>query len=109
MTLSQNILARTLMFVMAAFSTAFMFTSTGAFAAAPYYHAELASPAPERNPITRGIAWTCEGTDCVAPKGKSSAKYVCVWIARESGELTAFSADGEAFAAEDLAECNDKA
>jgi hypothetical protein len=50
--------------------------------------------------------WACEGNTCVANKGTSRPSRVCRGLAREFGEITAFTADGEALEEKDLARCN---
>lgn len=72
----------------------------------PFYRAELSQPAAERTVIAGGIAWTCEGTTCVAGKGTSRPVRVCRELNRDLGEVTAFSAKGEALEAAELAKCN---
>ncbi|WP_374407589.1 hypothetical protein [Pelagerythrobacter sp.] len=71
-----------------------------------FYTAELAAPAAERTKIISGVAWQCQGTTCVAAKSNSRPLVICQRVARELGEVTGFTAKGEAFAAEDLARCN---
>lgn len=73
---------------------------------AAFYTAELAAPAAERTNIISGVAWQCEGTNCAAAKSNSRAVVVCQRVARELGEVTGFTAKGEALDAEDLARCN---
>ncbi|MBU0670474.1 MAG: hypothetical protein KJ703_01090 [Alphaproteobacteria bacterium] len=75
--------------------------SSGAF-----YTAQLAAPASESRAIAGGVAWSCQGTTCVANKGTSRPLRVCRELQREVGEVTAFTANGEALEAEDLARCN---
>lgn len=75
---------------------------------AGYIAAPVAAKAGESF-ITRGVMWRCTDTGCVAPKGSSPAKVVCELTVREVGALTAFSVDGLAFDAEQLARCNARA
>lgn len=72
----------------------------------PFYTAELSQPASERTVIAGGVAWTCRDTSCVAPKGNSRAERVCRELNRGVGEITNFTAKGEALDAEELARCN---
>ena len=72
-----------------------------------YYRATLAAPAPEARMIARGTLWLCNGANCGARKDNSRPAIVCARLAREAGPVTAFSHGGEAFDAEELAECND--
>ena len=73
---------------------------------AAFYTAELAAPATKQTNIISGVAWQCEGTNCAAAKSNSRALVVCQRVARELGEVTGFTAKGEALDAEDLARCN---
>ncbi len=73
---------------------------------APFYTAQLAQPAAERTVIAGGLAWTCEGTTCVASKGTSRPLRVCRELNRGAGEVTSFTAKGEALEAAELAKCN---
>ena len=73
---------------------------------APFYTAELAQPAAERTVIAGGVAWTCEGTTCVAGKGTSRPLRICRELNRGAGEVTSFTAKGEALEASELAKCN---
>ncbi|WFL76010.1 hypothetical protein P7228_08290 [Altererythrobacter arenosus] len=73
-----------------------------------YYTAELAQPTSESRAIASGIAWYCEGTTCKAAKGNSRPLRICRGLARELGEVTSFTAKGEALAEEQLATCNGK-
>lgn len=72
-----------------------------------FYTAELAAPAAERTNIISGVAWQCQGTACVAGKSNSRPVVVCQRVVRELGQVTGFTAEGEALDAEDLARCND--
>lgn len=73
---------------------------------AAFYAAELATPAAERTNVIGGVAWRCQDTTCVAAKGRSRPVVMCQRVARELGEVTGFTAEGEALPAEDLARCN---
>lgn len=72
----------------------------------PFYTAELAQPATERTVIAGGVAWSCEGTKCVAPKGTSRPLRVCRELQRGAGDVVAFTAKGEALEEDKLAKCN---
>ena len=74
----------------------------------PYYTATLASPASDDRAVAGGVAWICEGTTCVANKGDSRPERVCRGLAREFGEIAAFTANGEALSEAKLAACNGK-
>ncbi len=75
-------------------------------ASGPYFQAELAKPAPSTRMIMRGTSLKCEGNNCRAKKASTSAKNMCVSIAREFGEVTAFRAGKREFDTEALAKCN---
>jgi hypothetical protein len=71
-----------------------------------YYSATLAAPAGEARAVAGGVAWTCEGATCVANKTNARPLRVCRGLNRKFGEIAAFSANGEALPAEELAKCN---
>lgn len=71
-----------------------------------YYTATLAETAEDSRAVAGGVAWTCQGTTCVANKGTSRPSRVCRGLAKEVGTITAFVADGEALAEDELASCN---
>lgn len=75
---------------------------------APHYSVELAAPAKEARTIAGGIAWSCEGTTCVAGKGSSRPEVMCARLQREVGQIASFTTDGKALPAEKLASCNTK-
>jgi hypothetical protein len=102
---------------LSAFALALVYTSLsfGIATATPvaaqggaYYTATLAQPAEDNRAVAGGVAWACEGTTCVANKGTSRPTRVCRGLNREFGEITAFSANGEALAEDKLAACNGK-
>jgi hypothetical protein len=72
----------------------------------PFYTAELSQPASDRIVIAAGVAWTCEGTSCVAGKGTSRPLRVCRELQRDTGEIVAFTAKGKELDADKLAKCN---
>ncbi|MEH3041765.1 MAG: hypothetical protein PGN21_17130 [Sphingomonas paucimobilis] len=59
--------------------------------------------------MTRSTPWKCTGDRCVTNRTEGSPITMCQLAARELGTLTAFTANGEAFAAEQLAKCNSRA
>lgn len=75
-------------------------------ATAAYYSLELAAPAKDRVTIAKGVVWSCEGTACVAAKARGRSAHICKRAARKLGEITAFTANGEAMDADDIAACN---
>jgi hypothetical protein len=73
------------------------------------YRAELGAPtAPERI-IVRDTLWHCGGGACVAPKGNSRPAVVCAALARETGPLRSFAAEGRTLSGEELEKCNARA
>ena len=74
----------------------------------PYYRAELAAPVTATKPIVSGTIFNCTGTNCAGGKATSRPAIVCARLAKEVGEVAAFTANGKALAAEELAKCNGK-
>ncbi len=74
----------------------------------PYYRAELAAPVTATKPIVSGTIFNCTGTNCAGGKATSRPAIVCARLAKEVGEVAAFTANGKALAAEELARCNGK-
>lgn len=101
------VFASALVYTVASFGVV---TSTAPLAAqsGPYYTAILAQPTDDDRAIAGGIAWACEGNTCVANKGSSRPARICRGLAREMGEITAFTANGEAMTEDKLAKCNGK-
>ena len=63
-------------------------SSAPAIAAGPaYYTATLAAPASESRFVAGGVAWTCEGTTCVAGKASARPLRICRGLNRKSGEI----------------------
>lgn len=81
-------------------------TAAEARASGPYYTAELTAPAAESRFVEGGVVWYCEGTTCAAAKGTSRPLNICRKLSREVGQITSFTAKGEALEAEQLARCN---
>lgn len=71
-----------------------------------YYRAELAQPTTAPRAVAGDLVWACDGTSCVADKGTSRPLRICREVNRKFGEVTNFTAKGDALAAEDLARCN---
>jgi hypothetical protein len=74
----------------------------------PYYKVELAQPADAKAQLLRGVFVKCEGSACRAPIAATAPKNMCISIARELGEVTAFTAGDRVFGAAELAACNGK-
>jgi hypothetical protein len=86
-----------------------LFAAPQAYAASgPYYQVELAQPAAMQKQYIRGVFVKCEGTACRAPLAASAPKNVCISIAREFGEVAAFTAGNRVFDATEVAACNEK-
>ncbi len=73
-----------------------------------YYRAELTAPAAKTSAIAGGLVWKCAETNCAAGKGTSRPAVVCARLAKQVGQVNAFTAGGKALAAEELARCNAK-
>lgn len=71
-----------------------------------YYTATLAAPASESRFVAGGVAWTCEGTTCVAGKASARPLRICRGLSRKSGEIANFKVLGQPIEAEELAKCN---
>ncbi|MCZ8370739.1 MAG: hypothetical protein O9293_12350 [Porphyrobacter sp.] len=72
----------------------------------PHYSATLAAPASEARFVAGGVAWTCEGTTCVANKASARPLRICRGLNRQSGEVATFKVLGQPIEAEELAKCN---
>lgn len=91
-------------------ATLFAGSATNAFAQGPAYRLVpvAASNAPSSF-VARETLWKCSGDACVATKATSRAEVVCAAAVREVGKVTAFTANGQEFSAEQLEKCNAKA
>lgn len=67
--------------------------------------AKLAAPTTESRVIAAGAVWACEGDTCQARLTKKVTARVCMELAREVGQVTAFGDLSE----EDVARCNTRA
>ncbi|MFA6219650.1 MAG: hypothetical protein WC692_07695 [Erythrobacter sp.] len=77
-----------------------------AAASEPFYTAELSKPAEKDTVIAGGVAWSCKGTKCVAPKGNSRPLRMCRELQKENGDIAGFTTRGETLAEDELAKCN---
>ena len=59
--------------------------------------------------LTRSTLWKCSGERCATPRAEGSHLTMCQLAAAQLGPLTAFTANGTAFAPEQLAKCNIRA
>ncbi len=71
-----------------------------------FYSATLTSAAAQPRTVAGGVVWSCDGTNCTAPRGTSRPGVICGRMVRELGPVASFTANGEAFDAEALARCN---
>lgn len=78
--------------------------------AAPAYVASFAAPTATAKLVSSERLWSCAGATCSAGGDATSpAKNICVRIAKEVGAVSAFSARGQEFTAEQVAACNERA
>lgn len=108
MTLSLNAASRLSLVATAAMALGTAMAPIASQAAAPYYTAKLAAPASDDRAVAGGVAWACKDDMCVAAKGTSRPMRICRGLAREFGEITSFTTNGEELSAEKLAKCNGK-
>ncbi|NQX93638.1 MAG: hypothetical protein HRT64_01685 [Erythrobacter sp.] len=108
MTLSLNAASRFSILATAALALGATVAPISSQAAAPYYVAKLAAPAADDRAVAGGVAWACKDDTCVAAKGTSRPMRICRGLAREFGEVTSFTAKGEALEESKLAKCNGK-
>ena len=95
---------------LAAFPLTFAMSTSPAFAqTGPYYRAEFVQPLGLTQMVERGLLWSCAGQACVAGESNSRDAVICSALARKLGQVTAFSAGGQAFDASKLAACNSRA
>ena len=59
--------------------------------------------------ITRSTLWKCTDGVCSAKKSADRPQIVCELVVQRVGTLSAFTAGGAAFDAEQLAKCNARA
>ncbi|MGN5375952.1 CC_3452 family protein [Sphingomonas hankookensis] len=95
--------------LLALFATAAMACSFGAAAQSRGFTATPATAPAVASIRTRDTMWKCAGDRCVTPRAEGSYLTMCQLAAQELGTLTAFTANGEAFAPEQLAKCNVRA
>ncbi len=108
MTLSLNAASRISLIATAAVALAATVAPNAGVAAAPYYTATLAAPANAERAVAGGVAWACMDTTCVAAKGPARPLRICRGLAREFGEITSFTTEGEALPEDQMAKCNGK-
>jgi hypothetical protein len=99
------IIASALLYTGLSFGVATSSTPLSA-AGTPYYSATLTAPASEARFVAGGVAWTCEGSTCVAGKASARPLRICRGLNRKSGEIANFKVLGQSIEAEELAKCN---
>ena len=67
--------------------------------------ATLAAPTTQSSVIASGVVWTCAGDSCSAKLERAPSARVCMELAREVGQITAFGS----LSAADVARCNTRA
>ena len=75
-------------------------------AVAGTYTATPASPATADKVVARDIAWTYAGGTYTGRTNESRPLVLCQGLAKRVGLLNAFTANGRAFSADELAKCN---
>jgi hypothetical protein len=108
MTLSQISARMGVLAAATALSATLLFVAPQAHAASnsSYYKVELAQPTTAKPELLRSVYVKCEGTSCRAPMASTAPKNMCISIAREFGEVAAFTAGERVFTAEEVAACN---
>jgi hypothetical protein len=80
-----------------------------AFANATGYHLVPEASALADTVVVRDVLWKCAGGACTAKPATSRPEIVCASVARKIGRISAFTANGTAFGADQLEKCNAKA
>ena len=75
-------------------------------AVAGTYTATPASPGTAKKVVARDIAWTYAGGTYTGRTAESRPLVLCQGLAKKVGQLNAFTANGRAFSADELAKCN---
>ncbi len=83
--------------------------TTPAFANTTGYQLVPEAAAPTDTVVVRDVLWKCAGGACTAKPASSRPEIVCASAARKIGRISAFSANGAPFAADQLEKCNAKA
>ncbi len=73
------------------------------------YHAQPQARPPEARVIADDLLWRCGDGGCVASTNHSRPAIVCARLVREVGALSSFTAQGRAFTADQLQNCNSRA
>jgi hypothetical protein len=84
--------------------------TTPVFAATTGYHLVPEATAKISDTVVvRDVLWKCAGGACTAKLATSRPEIVCASAARKLGKISAFTANGAPFAADQLEKCNAKA
>lgn len=75
-------------------------------ATAGSYSAKPAAAPTQGRIIARDIAWTCSADACRGSTEESRPQILCQGLAKRAGRLDSFVANGRAFSADELAQCN---
>ena len=89
----------------AAFIAATVFITTAPAFAATYSAKPASAPAATKI-IGKDISWTCAGDTCRGSTEASRPLVLCQDLAKRTGQLEDFIADGKALSDEQLAKCN---
>ena len=97
--------------VAAVIASAATLAATGAVAqsAGGYYVATPVSAPAKTRLMTRATPWTLQNGAFTAAQAPERALVLCQLVAKDIGQLSAFSAGGKAFDAATLDKCNAKA
>ncbi|MEH6758207.1 MAG: hypothetical protein V7676_11955 [Parasphingorhabdus sp.] len=108
MIISESPLRNIFLLFVAIFTTAVIFTASGANArSVPVaYSVKLQQPVEPSKHIIKGTVMHCAGTECKGGKSGSSVKTICAKLSREVGPIASFSYKGEAMDDDALAKCN---
>lgn len=88
----------------AAFIAAASFLAAPAFAAT--YSAKPAAAPASAKIIGKDISWSCGGGTCRGSTEASRPLILCQDLAKRTGPLESFAADGKTLSADQLAKCN---
>jgi hypothetical protein len=74
------------------------------------FQAEPVAPPSQERFVARDSVWRCTDAGCTSTNRTSTRPaIVCSALARQIGTLRSFSAEGRAFGAEELENCNSRA
>ena len=91
----------------AALATSTLLLATAANAGSPaYYTATPAAQPAKTSLMTRSTMWNLRGSSFVAARAPERDAVLCQLVARDVGQLSAFTAGDKAYDADALAKCN---